>query len=497
MIETIPAMAWTARPDGSHAFVNRRWAEYTGLSGEHPADLWIAAIHPDDREPYLENRRASVATGEPFEHEVRFRCAANGEYRWFLARSVPLRGNRGRIVRWYGILTDIEDRKRAEQALRRSEAYLSETQRLTRTGTFASDPTTAPLYWSEELFRIFGFDPQHGIPTRDEPLQRIHPEDLEKFAQAWRRVIDDKVDTEVEYRIVLPDGTIKHVYGLGHPVLNASGDLVEIVGTTVDITERKRAEEERERLRDLEAELAHINRVSMMGELAASIAHEVNQPLSGIVSNGSACLRWLAGDPPDVEEIREAVRDIVRDGKRAGEIITRIRALTKRAAMPGEDVDLNETIHDVLALVADEAKRNRVVIGTQFASDLSPVSGDRVQLQQVVLNLVMNALEAMRGVEERERKLVITTRNIDPDQVQVTIQDSGPGIDPNAASRIFDPFFTTKASGMGMGLSISRSILQNHGGRIWATVNDGPGASFHFSVPGRRAEGAHAGVSCV
>jgi PAS domain S-box-containing protein len=498
MIETIPAMAWTARPDGSNAFVNKRWAEYTGLSAEETAGSgWTAAVHPEDRQQYSEEWRASLATGEPFEFEVRFRCAANGEYRWLLARGVPLRDEHGIVTTWYGLLTDIDDRKRAEQALRRSEAYLAETQRLTHTGTFAADRTTAPLYWSDELCRLFGFDPQDGIPTRDQPLQRIHPEDLDKFEQAWDRLIREKADTDVEYRIVLPDGTVRHVFGLAHPVLNANREIVEVVGTTVDITERKRAEKERERLRELEADLAHINRVSMMGELTASIAHEVNQPLSGIVSNGSACLRWLARDPPNVEEVREAVGDIVRDGKRAGEVIARIRALTKRTAPPQERLDLNETIREVLALVGDEARRNSVMIRTHCESDLSPVSGDRVQLQQVVLNLMMNAIEALSTVRDRPRELAIVTRNIDADQVQVSVEDSGPGLDQTAASKIFDPFYTTKAAGMGMGLSITRSILQNHGGRLWATANQGPGASFHFTLPKYRGEEWNAGAAAV
>jgi signal transduction histidine kinase len=220
-----------------------------------------------------------------------------------------------------------------------------------------------------------------------------------------------------------------------------------------------------------------------MGELAASIAHEVNQPLSGIVSNASASLRFLARDAPDLEEVREAVRDIVRDGKRAGEVIARVRALAKRTAAPGEKLDLNEIIREVLALVSDEAKRNSVTIRSQFADDAYPVFGDRVQLQQLVLNLVMNAIEAMSGVGDRARELVITMRNIDADQVQVTVEDSGPGIDPNTLDKIFDPFYTTKPGGMGMGLSISRSILQAHGGRLWAAAKDGPGTSFHFTLP--------------
>ena len=252
-----------------------------------------------------------------------------------------------------------------------------------------------------------------------------------------------------------------------------------------------------ERVRQLETDLAHINRVSMMGELAASIAHEVNQPLSGIVSNGSACLRWLAGDPPNVEEVREAVGDIVRDGKRAGEVIARIRALTRRASPPREKLDVNETIQEVLAIAGDEAKRTSVAIRTQFAGDLSPVSGDRVQLQQVVLNLVMNGMEAMSSVGERARQLVIATQNIDQERVQVTVEDSGTGLDPNTMARIFEPFYTTKSGGMGMGLSISRSIVQNHGGRLWATANTGPGTSFHFTLPKYQREESNAGAAAV
>jgi len=370
MIETIPAMAWTARPDGSNSFVNRRWVEFTGMSEQDSAASgWTDAVHPEDREAYADKWRASLAAGDPFESEARFRCIENGRYRWLLARCVPLRDVHGNVVRWYGLLTDIEDRKRAE--------------------------------------------------------------------------------------------------------------------------------EESERLRELETELAHINRVSMMGELAASIAHEVNQPLSGIVSNGSACLRWLAGNTPNVEEVREAVRDIVRDGKRAGEIITRIRSLTKRTAPPREKLAVNDTVREVLPLIGDEAKRNSVTIRTHFASDVSPVSGDRVQLQQVTLNLMMNAIQAMSGVEDRPRELIITTRDMDADQVQVSVEDSGPGLDPKSASRIFDPFYTNKASGMGMGLSISRSIVQNHGGRLWATARDGPGAIFHFSLPKYRQQGPHAGIGAV
>jgi signal transduction histidine kinase len=258
--------------------------------------------------------------------------------------------------------------------------------------------------------------------------------------------------------------------------------------------ERVELRQQRERLRQLEAELAHMDRVSIVGELAASIAHEVNQPLSGIVSSGSACLRWLAADPPNLEEARESVRRIVAAGRHAGEVIARIRAMTTRTAAPAEKLDLNETIRQVLVLVGDEAKRNDVTVRTLFADGLSAVTGDRVQFHQVVLNLVINGIEAMTSVSDRAREMVITTENIDPDQVQVTVEDSGMGIDPNAIAKIFEPFYTTKSTGMGMGLSITRSIVQRHGGGLSVTAKGGRGAIFCFTVPKYDEEESHAGV---
>jgi PAS domain S-box-containing protein len=497
VIETIPGYVWSARPDGSVDFVNRRWLDFSGLTLEQALGWgWAEALHPDDRDRFLEAWQTAFKSGQPMETEARLR-SANGQYRWLLIRNVPMRDKTGRIVKWYGKSTDIDERKRAEQALRRSEAYLADAQKLTGTGAWASDSTTRPLYWSEEVFRIFGFDPEHGLPSADQPFNRVHPEDRSRFWQAFQRTIEEKVDSELEYRLVMPDGTIKHVHALAHPVLNSDQELVEVVGTIVDVTDRKRAEEERERLRQIEADLAHINRVTMMGELSASIAHEVNQPLTGIVSNGSACLRFLAGDAPNLEEAREAVRDIVRDGKRAGEVIARIRALTKRVAPPREGLDLNETIWDVLAIMGDEAKRNRVAIRTSFADGHCPILGDRVQLQQVLLNLIMNAMEAMANVEDRARQLVIATRNTEPGFVQVTVEDSGTGLDPSTMAKIFEPFYTTKTGGMGMGLSICRSIVQNHGGRLWATPNAGPGTSFHISLPKHKGDEPDAGAAAV
>jgi PAS domain S-box-containing protein len=476
VIDTIPAMAWSALPDGSVDFINRRWLEFSGFSPDQSLGWgWADAIHPEDRAPFVEAWRGAIASGKPVEAEARMRSAA-GQYRWLLFRGVPQHDRSGKIVKWYGKSTDIDDRKRAEETLRESEA---------RFKTFADHATDAFFlignqgmvldvnrqaceslgYTRGELIgmTVSGFD-----ASADDALFKWIGERLEAgvvcaFETSHRRSDETVFPVEVRIRPFWQGGHRLHL------------------ALARDITERRRAEEERERLRQVEADLAHINRVSMMGELAASIAHEVNQPLSGIVSNGSACLRWLAADAPEVDEIREAVRDIVRDGKRAGEVIARIRALTKRTSPPRERLDVNEIVREVLAIAGDEAKRKSVVIRTQFADDLSSISGDRVQLQQVVLNLVMNAIESMGSVSQRQ--LAISTRNIDPDQVQVTVEDSGTGLAPDTMARIFEPFFTTKSGGMGMGLSISRSIVQNHGGRLWATADGGPGTTFHFTLP--------------
>ena len=451
-------------------------------------------IPPDRAQEFVSTDR--LKQGAPIQELETVRVAKDGRR---IAVSViisPMKDAGGRVFGAATIARDITERRRAEEALRRSEAYLAEGQRLTHTGSWAWHPVRAERnYWSEEMFKIFGFAPNEEPPSLETFLQRIHPEDYDRATKIWEKVLRDKADLIEDYRIVLPDGTVRDIHLIGHPALDETGEVVEYVGTAVDVTERKRAEEERERLRQLEADLAHLNRVSMLGELAASIAHEVNQPLSGVVSNGNACLRWLAADTPNVEEARESARRIVRDGKRAGEVIARIRALTKRAATARERLDLNDTIQGVLALIGDQAKRNSVIIRTQFGDELPPVSADRVQIQQVLLNLVINAIEAMSSVSDRTRELVITTQNIDADQVQVTVEDSGTGIDPQKIDRIFDSFYTTKPGGMGMGLSICRSILQVHGGRLWATAKDGLGTIFNFTLPTYHKGESHAGVA--
>jgi signal transduction histidine kinase len=367
------------------------------------------------------------------------------------------------------------ERKRAEEALRRGDAFLAEAQALSHTGSFGWDIRSGDLHWSLETFRIFAYEPT-ATPTLERALERSHPGDRAVARQVIETASKERKGFDFECRLVMPEGLVKHIRVVGHPLANGQ----EVIGAVTDITESKLAQEALVRSQE---ELAHANRVMTMGELLASVAHEVNQPLSAIVVNGEACLRWLSRPVPNVEQARDAARCIVRDGTRAGQVIARIRAMALKARTEKEQLDLNRAVKDVIALTRGEMRKNGVACRTGLGKDLAPVLGDRIQLQQLLLNLIMNGIDAMAAVADRPRELAITTENGDADQVQVTVRDSGVGLDPQHQERIFDPFYTTKPSGMGMGLAISRSIVQSHGGRLWATANDGPGAAFRFTVP--------------
>jgi PAS domain S-box-containing protein len=392
------------------------------------------------------------------------------------------------IVLGLALLTSWVDRRFAtltlevqEKKLQQSEAYLSEAQRLSHTGSWAFNATTA-LYWSEENFRIWGFDPQHGLPDRETVLERIHPEDRGKIVEYVQNAVRERRDYDVEFRIVLPDGAVRYIHGLGHPAFSASGELVEVVGTNVDVTDRKRAEQEREKLHQLQADLARINRVTTMGELTASLAHEVNQPIAAAVTNANTCLRWLTRDHPDLEEARAAAMRIVKDGTRAADIISRIRLLFRKGTPDWELVDVNEVIREMIVLLRGEATRYNIAVQTDLAADLCQAMGDRVQLQQVMMNLIMNSIDAMKEVEGK-REVAIKSERAEDRHLLVSVSDTGVGLPLQEGSQIFDAFFTTKPDGTGMGLSISRSIVESHGGRLWATANSGRGATFHLTLP--------------
>jgi PAS domain S-box-containing protein len=397
---------------------------------------------------------------------------------------LPVFDKAGRFTGYRGVGRHITERKRAEEALRRSEAYLAATQRQSHTGTWVFDETGS-LYWSEECYRIWGLDPQQGLPSREAIRQRIHPDDREAVAQAIKKSIRKRGAYAADFRIVLPDGTIKYIESrsIGPPSLSANGKVVEVLGTDVDVTERKRAEREHERLRELESDLAHMNRLSIMGELTASLAHEILHPIATARNNARAGMRFLEMSPANLVEVREALACIVRDADRAKDIVDRMRDHIKKAPPRRETFELNGAIIEVIDMVRSAIARNKVSVHTRLTNGLVPVHGDRVQLQQVVLNLILNAVEAMNSVEEGARELSISTRQSDTNDILVAVKDSGPGIDREQLDQVFAPFYTTKTSGIGMGLSICRSIIAAHGGRLWAETNQPRGAIFEFTLP--------------
>src|SRR5215469_12831779 len=468
--------------------------EVCRIFGVQPVDLpewhgrWLELIHPDDRPRAAEAAEAAVRGGPRYDIEYRVVRPDGGE------RMVHSQGDvtwdeSGKALRQFGVLQDITELRQAEkelraseEALRRSEAYLAEAQRLSHTGTFAFN-ATAPLYWSEESYRIWGLDPLQGLPNRETVLQRIHPDDRERVNVETEEALRQKRDFALEFRIVLPDGTVKYIESTGHPLLSADGELVEMVATHVDATERKHAQEEKERFRQLESDLAHVNRVSIMGELAASLAHEILHPIATARNNARAAMRFLDMSPPNMAEVREALACIVRDADRGKDIVDRIRDHIKKTPPRNDRFEINEAIEEVIEMVRAPIDKNKVSVRTRLAAGLTSVWGDRVQLQQVVMNLILNSVEAMDAVEDGARELSISTKQGQTSDISVAVQDSGPGIDPEHLEQVFAPFYTTKTGGIGMGLSICRSIIAAHGGRLWAEANRPRGTTFQFTLP--------------
>ena len=617
VIETIPCLAWTATADGNAEFFNRRWLDYAGLTADQARGTgWIAALHPNDLSGLVDYWQQILASGRPGEFEARLR-RIDGEYRWFLFRATPRLDENGKVIKWYGTNMDIEERKRAEQDIRRIEAYFAEAQRLTQTGSWAYSPAAErALYWSNEMFRICGFDPQQGPPTSEAFLERVHPEDRESVAEAMRNAAREKKEYRVEHRIIHPNGTIKHTQAIGHPVLDRSGNVAEMVGSAVDITERIRAEEalkrsetylaqaqrvarmgswvfdtvrmrpvylstewhrlqdfdpkdgmptweqrlqriypedraryegafrraiaeksdldeefrillpnsnvryirslghpvldllgevtqmigvimdvtesrqaeqEHERLRQELAHLSYLNRVSTIGELTASLAHEIKQPIGAAVTNAQACLRFLDGNRLNLTEAREAALEMASDAMRAAEIIDRVRSLYRKDSSHEEMVDVNELIQEMIVMLRDEANRHSVTTRTDLAEGLPRLIADRVQLQQALMNLMLNGIEAMG---DTTGELSVKSQLAENCQVLISVIDTGVGLPAEKTDQIFNAFFTTKPHGTGLGLAITRSIIESHGGRVWATANSGRGTTFHFTLPHQRA--AHA-----
>lgn len=621
LVDALPGLVWTALPDGRADFVNRRWLDYTGMvEAEALGGGWYSAIHPDDLPLVSQHWVRARETGCATEVEARLR-RRDGQYRRFILSAAPVTDGSGRVTRWCGINTDIEDRARAEEA--QALKQITEAQRLSQTGSFTADVWADRHYWSEELYRIFEIDPGTTISVN---LVRdmIHTDDLPEFDSSFARAVAQRTPYDQVFRIATRSGRLKHLHAVaqfadqitGRPLFigairdvtestvvenalrasegelrRAYGRLMEaqrasktgsftwdvladehdwsdeiyrifgfepgtrvtmerirgaihaddmpqveavialaaeggdfevsfrladgpagvrharvvgrrmepaqdrpvFIGAVQDVTASRTAEEA---LSQARAEIAHVARVTALGALAASIAHEVNQPLAGIITNSSTCLRMLAADPPNIDGARATAQRTLRDGNRASDVIKRLRALFSRGLPSVEPVDLNETAREVLAICSGELQRSGVTVRTGLADGMLVVRGDRVQLQQVILNLLLNASDALGGGGKGPREVLVATCRTEDGHPTLSVRDTGSGIRADAFERLFDPFYSTKANGMGIGLSVSRSIVEAHDGRLWATNNEGPGATFAFSLPGaapedspKRAEG--------
>jgi PAS domain S-box-containing protein len=462
-IDMIPVKITVYRADGARHSVNRPWRDYTGLSQEDiEGKSWAIIPHPDDLKASEAEWKVRLANREPFQAEMRLR-RRDGEYLAHMVHRVPLRDQTGEVVKWYAVAFDIEDRKRAEDALRQSEASLAEAQRLSRTGSFGWDVSSGDIVWSEESYRIFGYDPATAA-TIAMVLDRVHPDDVALVREVIERATSRREAIDFEHRLLMPDGSIKHLNVVAYPMTDERGEL-RFVGAVMDITERVRG---REMLQRVQADFAHAARMSMLGELTASIAHEVNQPLAAIAINGEVALRLLNRSEPDLADVRELAKSVVADARRAADVIARVRTMATRQAPEQTLLSVDEVIGEALQFLRHEVQSHGLTV-THHSNPAAPkMLGDRTQLQQVFVNLMVNAIQAMAQMGATGRTLVVRTTLSDPSTLCCTLEDSGPGIKPEHLDHLFDSFFTTKDGGIGLGLPISRSIIEAHGGHIRA-----------------------------
>lgn len=478
IVETTPECVKLVAHDGTLLRVNSAGA---AMAGAPCAEALVGknfynAVAPEHRDRYVEfNQKVCSGTKGFLEFDI---INLRGERMHMETHAAPLRRSDGVMVQ-LGVTRDITARRQAEQQLRRSAALMASVEQLSLSGSFCWRPESGEITCSEQLYRIFGIEPGVRV-TRDMIAARVHPRDLHLLQAMVERAQDGK-DLEYDHRLLLPDGSIKYLLVQAHATRDPQGRL-EYIGAAQDVTERRQSEEALGRLR---AELAHASRVNSLGALTASIAHEINQPLAGIMTNASTGLRMLSAEPPNVDGALDTVRRTLRDGRRASDVMTRLRALFRKEAATTRAVDLVEAAREVIELLRSEIRTRRIVLRLKAADDLLPATGDRVQLQQVVLNLLLNAVEAMTGVDDRPREMLVCIERDDADSVRLAVTDSGVGFDPEHAGKLFDAFYTTKGEGMGIGLSVSRSIIESHGGRLWATPNEGFGATFSFSIPCR------------
>jgi len=604
VMDTIPGLVWSALPDGDVEFCNQRWLDYTGMPfNEIKGWAWTAAIHPQDITNLQERWRTALVRSSSFEAEARVR-RADGCYRWFLIQATPLRDSGGRIIRWYGTNTDIEELKRAQEELQKQTSRLDELFEQSPEAVAVLSTDDCIVRVNKEFTRMFGYEPEEFLqrsindliipeaqiessraytrllkqggrvevetvrrrkdgteidvsllaisvrtPSSEQVvnyaiyrditerkraeerlresearfqamadtapvliwmtgtdalcnyfnkpwldftgrtmeqevgpgwMEGVHPDDVQGCFDGFLPAFHARKPFRMEYRLRRADGEYRWLMESGIPRYTGAGEFVGYIGSNIDITDLKRAAAERQRLHELEANLAHINRVSMMGELTASLAHEIKQPIAAALMDAKTCVRWLRRDAPDIAEGCEAALRMINDATRAAEVIDRVRSLYKRETSDRELLDINEIIREMIILVHDKADRNSISIHTELDYKLPEITADRIQLQQVLMNLLLNGIEAMKGANG---ELTITSKRTNDGQLLISVSDSGIGLPVGEGDRIFEAFFTTKEQGTGMGLSISRRIVESHGGHLWACANTGSGATFQFTLP--------------
>ena len=478
IVDTIPGLVAMLTPAGEIDSVNHQVLEYLGQPLEGVREWGTnGMVHGDDLPRVAAVFGESLASGTPYDFEARIR-RFDGLYRWFQVRGLPLRDTNGRISRWYVLLTDIDGRKRAEDAIRASERNLKLIIDTIPALAWSARPDGSVEFFNQHFLDFIGLSAEQAGGWGW--MSAVHPDDSTALTATWQRIMAAEAPGEMEARLRRHDGTYRWFLFRANPLRSESGAIVTWYGVNTDIEDRKRADEAVSTAR---AELARVMRVTALSALTASIAHEVNQPLSGIITNAGTCLRMLKASPPDIEGARETARRTIRDGNRVSDVIARLRSLFTKKEFVLEVLDLNEAAREVVALSTRELQRNQIVMKTNLADDLPMINGDRIQLQQVIVNLLRNASDAMADVHDRPRHLEIKTARDIGDRVRMTVRDVGTGLPTPITDSMFDAFYTTKAGGMGIGLFVSRSIVERHHGRLWAQSNDGPGATFSFSIP--------------
>jgi len=477
LIETLPAMVWRTTADGEADYVNHRWMSYTGGSLALVANPeWQGSyFHPDDAERLVREWRRARETETAFDVTGRVR-RADGSYRWFHTIAEPLRDEAGRIIHWYGVDVDIDDRKQADEALRKSERELRLFLDTLPAMVWRATPEGDPDYINQRLADYLG-RPVAQL-TQQQWREIVHPDDVDTAAREWAAALETESPLAGQYRFRRADGVYRWFQFHAEPLRNVDGRIVHWYGVQVDIDDSKRIEDA---LRSTQAKLSRASQLATVAELAASIAHEISQPLAALVANAHAGQRWLSAEPPNLERAQLSVERIIRDGNGAADVVSRIRALFQRTESTRTLLDLNEVIGEVSRLMSDELSSRDVGIETDLEDDLPPTWADRVQMQQVLVNLARNGVEAMASEESHPKVLSIRSRRDGTNSVLIEIRDLGRGLED--VERVFEPFFTTKEKGMGMGLAISRSIVEAHRGRLWATSNMPRGATFSFTLP--------------